>query len=74
MGKDNWSDMSTYGCVSCLYFVPKRSHQAVGRCRRHAPQPELGWPAVYKSDWCGDHKLDERKLSNPRPEQIENTE
>jgi len=32
----------------------------LGRCRRHAPTLG-GWPAVYSSDWCGDHKLDENK-------------
>lgn len=33
----------------------------VGRCRRHAPTLR-GWPVVYDSDWCGDHKLDETKV------------
>jgi len=32
----------------------------LGRCRRHAPTMS-GHPAVYQSDWCGDHKLDENK-------------
>ena len=34
---------------------------ALGRCRRHAPTMN-GYPAVFASDWCGDHKLDEAKL------------
>lgn len=33
----------------------------IGRCRRHAPTIS-GYPAVFESDWCGDHKLDETKL------------
>ena len=33
----------------------------VGRCRRHAPTM-TGYPVVYETDWCGDHKLDETKV------------
>lgn len=33
----------------------------IGRCRRHAPTLG-GWPAIYESDWCGDHKIDESKI------------
>jgi hypothetical protein len=33
----------------------------IGRCRRHAPTMK-GFPAVFMSDWCGDHKLDENKI------------
>ena len=33
----------------------------LGRCRRHAPTMS-GFPAVFETDWCGDHKLDENKL------------
>jgi len=32
----------------------------IGRCRRHAPTMN-GYPVVFMSDWCGDHKLDENK-------------
>ncbi len=32
--------------------------RVLGRCRRHAPvSGGHGWPAVYTSDWCGDHKV-----------------
>jgi hypothetical protein len=34
-----------------------------GRCRRHAPTMS-GFPAVFGTDWCGDHKLDEKKLGD----------
>lgn len=54
-------------CESCMYFVEKQTAPvgvkplvAFGRCRRHAPTMG-GWPAVYGTDWCGDHKLDEAK-------------
>lgn len=23
-----------------------------------------GYPVVFETDWCGDHKLDENKLQN----------
>jgi hypothetical protein len=35
--------------------------EGLGRCRRHAPTMS-GFPVVWPSDWCGDHKLDEEKL------------
>lgn len=59
-------------CSTCMWFVvkvlpqispPGPPTQALGRCRRHAP--ELGgFPAVFTTDWCGDHKLDETKLGD----------
>ena len=53
-------------CRTCMWFVPKQHGDAgfskLGRCRRHAPTMN-GFPAVYESDWCGDHKLDETKVS-----------
>lgn len=33
----------------------------IGRCRRHAPTM-AGFPVVFVTDWCGDHKLDEEKV------------
>lgn len=43
-------------CSTCMWFAVKAGH--IGRCRRHAPTLN-GYPVVYKSDWCGDHKLNE---------------
>jgi len=37
--------------------VPPKNYD-LGRCRRHAPSLR-GWPVVYNTDWCGDHKLSE---------------
>ena len=52
-------------CATCVWFVEKRPMIDVGclfgRCRRHSPTMS-GYPAVFGSDWCGDHKLDENKL------------
>jgi hypothetical protein len=33
----------------------------VGRCRKRAPSMD-GYPVVFLTDWCGDHKLDETKI------------
>lgn len=50
--KDNW-DKATNNlqrCETCMYYVGYR-------CRRHAPKGQEGWPAVFPTDWCGDHKM-----------------
>ena len=39
----------------------KNPSETLGRCRRNAPTMK-GWPAVFETDWCGDHKLDEEKI------------
>lgn len=52
---DNWTDLSTLACDSCRFYVPK-GEAMIGRCRRHAPTLD-GYPVVYETDWCGDHKL-----------------
>jgi hypothetical protein len=65
-------------CATCMWYVPKPPEYdlmqhpnapterikrtfKVGRCRRRSPTMS-GWPAMYTTDWCGDHKLDEEKL------------
>lgn len=62
---DNWKHRGEgMRCRTCISFVPKESDKGVsklGRCRKHAPTMQ-GWPAVFESDWCGDHKLDEEKV------------
>jgi Pyruvate/2-oxoacid:ferredoxin oxidoreductase delta subunit len=46
-------------CRTCMYFCPKAgTKKGVGRCRRHAPTMS-GYPVVFETDWCGDHKLNE---------------
>lgn len=51
-------------CKTCMWYVKKESDtKNLGRCRRHAPTMN-GYPVVFGSDWCGDHKLDENKLEN----------
>lgn len=61
-------------CTTCMWFVSKvittdkgflamlEKKKWVGRCRKHAPTLG-GYPVVFSTDWCGDHKLDERSLA-----------
>lgn len=70
---DNWKHRSeNMRCKGCMYFAIKAIQTDtqqqeepprgdVGRCRRHAPTMK-GFPVVFGSDWCGDHKLDETKI------------
>uniref|UniRef100_A0A6H2A6A4 Uncharacterized protein n=1 Tax=viral metagenome TaxID=1070528 RepID=A0A6H2A6A4_9ZZZZ len=54
--KDNWEHRSKgMLCKTCMFYVPKGNGQ-LGRCRRKAPTMS-GFPVVFPSDWCGDHKL-----------------
>ena len=54
-------------CGSCMWFVEKEKSVGsentapIGRCRRRAPTMN-GFPVVFETDWCGDHKLDENKV------------
>jgi len=54
---DNWENRAAnMRCQTCMYWAEKGF--PIGRCRRHAPTMS-GYPVVYCSDWCGDHKLNE---------------
>ena len=59
--EDNWEHRSSkMTCKTCMHYSNKR-------CRRHAPTMQ-GFPAVYETDWCGDHKMDkEEMIEVPRP-------
>lgn len=68
---DPWVHRSeNMSCATCMWYVrkqaaspalePGRFLPEVGRCRRHAPTMG-GYPVVYATDWCGDHKLDETR-------------
>lgn len=76
MSDDPWKHRSNgMICARCVFYVKKAQRQDVapplnelglptneiGRCRRHAPTM-AGYPAVFPTDWCGDHRLDEDKL------------
>lgn len=59
--KDNWKNRSSgMICKTCIFFALKKAgiSESIGRCRRHAPTMN-GFPVVFTSDWCGDHKLNE---------------
>jgi hypothetical protein len=68
LDKDPWKHRSQgMSCSTCMWFVrkvseePQADKKPLGRCRRHAPTMN-GYPVVFMTDWCGDHKLDENKL------------
>ena len=70
MSGDNWQHRSrSMLCVTCMWWVEKPNEKnrdpkelpRLGRCRKRAPTLD-GWPAVFQTDWCGDHKLDEGKV------------
>lgn len=71
MSNDPWKHRSSgMKCTTCMWYAEKilEPHKAgetpvapLGRCRRHAPTMN-GYPVVFPTDWCGDHKLDETKL------------
>jgi len=57
--RDPWEHRAAgMRCATCMWFIAKA---ALGRCRRHAPTMS-GYPVVFPTDWCGDHKLDETKV------------
>lgn len=70
IAKDNWKHRAAgMRCKTCMWFAEKQStverdvnSDSFGRCRRHAPTMQ-GFPAVFGTDWCGDHKLDENKTA-----------
>ncbi len=69
MCQDNWKHRASgMKCATCMYFVLKqregdgpRSEREVGRCRRNAPTIK-GWPVMFDTDWCGEHKLNENAV------------
>jgi hypothetical protein len=67
MTEDKWIHRSALMlCQSCMYYVPKKQVSGgavLGRCRRRAPTMN-GWPVMFPSDWCGDHKLNENAPSD----------
>lgn len=79
MKKDNWENrQSGMICGSCCFFVEKntrivqRVDRVIGRCRFNAPTMK-GFPVVFSTDWCGQHKLDENKINVGADEIISNS-
>ena len=66
MSEDNWKHRSqNMKCSTCMWFAEKQrsllvddSKAPIGRCRRRAPSIN-GFPVVFGTDWCGDHKINE---------------
>ena len=68
MSEDPWKHRSKgMCCKTCMWYVAKQKSEGnqstspIGRCRKHAPSMN-GYPVVFETDWCGDHKLDENAL------------
>ena len=64
--EDNWKHRSEgMRCETCVAFVRKVNSEGkntvLGRCRQNAPTMR-GFPAVFDTDWCMQHKLDENKV------------
>lgn len=64
--RDPWIHRSSQmSCRTCMWYVMKERTgpilKEVGRCRKHAPTM-TGYPVVFSTDWCGDHKIDENKI------------
>lgn len=63
--RDPWVHRSkNMTCATCMWANSKIGSDGeakLGRCRRHAPTMN-GYPVIYMTDWCGDHKLDENKV------------
>jgi hypothetical protein len=57
------SELILKGSMAAVDCNNPLAHETIviGRCRRHAPTM-TGYPVVYETDWCGDHKLDETKV------------
>jgi hypothetical protein len=57
-------------CRSCDAYVEKPpigadvadSYTEIGRCRRNAPVAGKGFPEVFPTDGCCEHKTDENKI------------
>lgn len=61
--RDPWANRSErMRCWTCIFYVEKANE--VGRCRRRSPTLN-GYPVVFQSDWCGDHKLNEETFAVP---------
>lgn len=60
LGKKDGSPIKVC-CNTCPYFTNRirLNSGSEGICRRNAPVPSVSnrasWPAVYASDWCGEH-------------------
>ena len=67
---DNWKDRPKgMICTTCRFYIKKEKTTvsdtdagiAIGRCRSRSPTMD-GWPVMFETDWCGDHKIDENKI------------
>ena len=65
---DPWKHRSEkMSCKTCMWNIEKERTDKpgdivkIGRCRKYAPTMN-GYPVVFETDFCGDHKIDENKI------------
>ena len=70
---DNWKNRKELArCTSCMYYVGKvnmEGQMLVGRCRKNAPTM-TGFPVVFPTDFCGNHKLNENILTTKTTDEV----
>jgi len=56
--RDNWDKVAhpNQQCSTCHSYINFR-------CRRHSPNGQEGWPAVFPTDWCQDHKMSKTTMA-----------
>jgi hypothetical protein len=44
-------------CGECYFFdLMKKYGPSAGECKRYPPLPQVGWPSLHMSNWCGEWK------------------
>ena len=61
LSPENMEAIRLQGIDAITEVSTSHTQKSIGRCRRHAPTLN-GYPVVFKTDWCGDHKLNEESL------------
>lgn len=66
--EDPWKHKSKgMSCTTCMWYVRKVKANgivdtaSIGHCRKYAPTMN-GYPVVFQTNWCGDHKLNENSI------------
>ncbi len=63
--KDNW-DKQSYSTLCCATCHSYNNF----RCRHNAPLGQAGWPAVFPTDWCMQHKMSKETMAKLQEERL----
>ena len=44
-------------CIDCKFYVPFRTGNDKGECRRYPPDNNNEFPVVKDKDWCGEFDI-----------------